>query len=130
MLPPFGPKEWRGLREDFETLNIDERTRRREIRQKKEIDPIYIAYYNKPWWLRSYSLPEPHRATLMKIIISISSNSAIIIKANNIQLLYNSYDYDYHFSHDHPIFFMTFAVDWALKANYLSIYLLMMKALR
>ena len=35
--PPFGPKERRRLKEDFESirLNIAERTRRREIRPKK-----------------------------------------------------------------------------------------------
>ena len=44
--PPLEPKEQRSIQEDnlnLKALNIDERTRRQEIRQKKRINPTEVA---------------------------------------------------------------------------------------
>ena len=43
----------------MKALNIDERARRREIRQKKRSRPNRSRLYDKPWWLRSNSFNVP-----------------------------------------------------------------------
>ena len=47
-----------GLREDFESIKYrckDQKVRNKTKENKK--DPLEVASYNKPWWLKAYSLP-------------------------------------------------------------------------
>ena len=60
--PPFGgPNERKSLREDFESMKYKQKDQKaRNKTKEKEPDPLLaleVASYDKPWWLRAYSLP-------------------------------------------------------------------------
>lgn len=41
----------------FQRKNVGKRTGMRDRRRKKRIRPILVAFYDKPWWLKPYSIP-------------------------------------------------------------------------
>ena len=55
--PAFRPKEQKSLREDFKSIKYRWKDQKVRNETKEETDPLEVASYYKPWWLRSYSVP-------------------------------------------------------------------------